>query len=205
MGLGTIGAMSDPEAAEAAVRRYLVWLEDPSSAVDQAAVERADAAFASAVDPMDRLHAAAARERARAADTEAITAGFVRHARAYGDAEGIPVEAFRALGVPDDVLAEAGFAVPSSRGRRGPAAGRTRAASSTPRAPQIPVAQIKGVVEQMPKQFTLAQLAEKAGGGSPVTVRKAVDELIAEGRAAKLGPDTNHTGPGRAPIVYEQR
>jgi len=197
--------MSEPVTPESAVRRYLLWLSDPSSAVDQDAIDRADAAFAQATDPIDRLHAAAARERARAADVTSITTDFVRHARAYGESEGIPVEAFRSLGVPDDTLSEAGFVVPSSRGRRGPAAGSRRAPSSGPRAPQIPVAQIKAVVEQMPKQFTLAQLAEKAGGGSPVTVRKAVDELISEGRAAKLGPDTNHSGPGRAPIVYEQR
>ncbi|MBX3284192.1 MAG: hypothetical protein KF703_02515 [Actinobacteria bacterium] len=198
-----------PEAApdpESAVRRYLAWLDDPASAVDQEAVARAEAALAAATDPIDRLHAAAARERARAADASSIATAFVRSARAYAEAEGIPVEAFRALGVPDDVLGEAGFAVPSSRGRRGPSAsGTRRARSSAPRAPQIPVGQIKAVAEQMPKQFTLAQLAEAAGGGSPVTVRKAVDELIAEGRAAKLGPDANHTGPGRAPTIYELR
>lgn len=199
--------MSDVAAeAESAVRRYLAWLDDPTSAVDHDAVARADAAFAAASDPIDRLHAAAARERARAADASAITAAFVRSARGYAEAEGIPVEAFRALGVPNDVLAEAGFAVPASRGRRGPAAGGARPGRPAgTRAPQISVAQIKGVAEQMPKQFTLAQLAEAAGGGSPVTVRKAVDELIAEGRAAKLGPDANHSGPGRAPTIYELR
>lgn len=192
--------------AESAVRRYLAWLDDPASVVDLDAVARADAAFTNASDPIDRLHAAAARERARAADASAITSAFVRAARAYAELEGIPVEAFRAVGVPDDVLAEAGFAVATSRGRRGPAAGGTRPRrTSGTRAPQIPVAQIKAVAEQMPKQFTLAQLAEAAGGGSPVTVRKAVDELIGEGRAAKLGPDANHSGPGRAPTIYELR
>lgn len=198
---------ADPATeAESAVRRYLAWLEDPSSAVDHDAVARADAAFAAASDPIDRLHAAAARERARAADASAIASAFVRSARSYAEAEGIPVEAFRALGVPDLVLAEAGFAVPSSRGRRGPAAGGTRPRrTGGTRAASIPVPQIKAVAEQMPKQFTLAQLAEAAGGGSPVTVRKAVDELISEGRAAKLGPDANHSGPGRAPTIYELR
>ncbi len=198
--------MPDPATPESAVRRYLAWVDDPASAVDEDAIARAEEAFSSASDPIDRLHAAAARERARAADVSAISADFVAHARAYAEAEGIPVEAFRSLGVADDVLAEAGFAVPSSRGRRGPSAGRKAAKGpSGPRAPQISVAQIKGVADQMPKQFTLAQLADKAGGGSPVTVRKAVDELIAEGRAAKLGPDTNHSGPGRAPTIYELR
>ncbi|QXC63058.1 hypothetical protein KSP35_09905 [Aquihabitans sp. G128] len=198
--------MADPVTPEAAVRRYLAWIDDPTSAVDQDAVTKAEEAFASASDPIDKLHAAAARERAKAADIDSITTQFVAQARSYAEEEGIPVEAFRSLGVSDDVLAEAGFAVPSSRGRRGPAAGGRKASSpSTPRAPQIPVSQIKAVADQMPKQFTLAQLADKAGGGSPVTVRKAVDELIAEGRAAKLGPDANHTGPGRAPTIYELR
>jgi hypothetical protein len=199
--------MADPVTPESAVRRYLAWLEDPSSAVDQGEVERAEQAFASASDPIDRLHAAAAREKARAADVDAIATDFTTHARAYAEAEGIPVEAFRSLGVSDDVLAEAGFAVPSSRGRRGPAAGARKASKPAggPRAPQIPVSQIKAVADQMPKRFTLAQLAEKAGGGSPVTVRKAVDELIDEGRAAKIGPDPDHSGPGRAPTIYELR
>ncbi len=197
--------MSDQPAAESAVRRYLSWLDDPTSVVDHEAVARAEEAFAAASDPIDRLHAAASRERARAADVEAIVAGFVAHARAYAEAEDLPVEAFRTLGVTDDLLAEAGFAVPSSRGRRGPAAARTRAASSGPRAPQVSAEHLKAVAEQMPKRFTLAQLAEKAGGGSPATVRKAVEELVEAGRAARLGPDQDHQGPGRAPIIYELR
>ncbi len=197
--------MSDPVAPEHAVRRYLAWVDDPSSAIDQDAVDRAEAAFASASDPIDRLHAAAAREKAKAADVAQLQTDFVTHARAYAETEGIPVEAFRTLGVSDDVLSEAGFAVPSSRGRRGPAAGARSSSASTPRSPQIPVSQLKAVATQMPKQFTLAQLAERAGGGSPATVRKAVEELIAEGRAASLGPKPDHQGPGRAPTLYELR
>lgn len=199
--------MSEPVSPESAVRRYLAWIDDPASAVDQDAVDRADVAFAAASDPIDRLHAAAARERARAADVESITREFVASARAYAEAEGIPVEAFRLLGVDDDVLARAGFELPSSRGRRGPASPSRRPAAPRAggRAPQIPVSQIKAVADQMPKQFTLAQLADRAGGGSPATVRKAVEELIADGRAANLGPDANHRGPGRAPTLYELR
>ena len=195
--------MSEPVTPESAVRRFLAWVENPASAIDQGAIDRAEAAFAAASDPIERLHAAAARERARAADVAAISGDFVAHARAYAESAGIPFEAFRALGVSPEVLAEAGFAVPS-RGRRG-AGAKSTTRSGLPRAPQISVSQIKGVADQMPKQFTLAQLANKAGGGSPVTVRKAVDELISEGSVAKLGPDTNHTGPGRAPTVYELR
>ena len=187
---------------EAAVRRYLAWLDDPSSAIDEVAVRRADDAFAQASDPIGRLHAAAARERARSADVDAIRSAFVSNARQYADSEGIPVEAFRALGVDDSVLAEAGFSVPLTR------SGRSRRGSTgmaKPRGPQVSVAELKAVSVDLPKRFTLAQLAERAGGGSPATVRKAVDELIAEGLATKIGPAENHTGPGRAPTIYELR
>ena len=195
--------MSEQTSPEEAVRRYLAWVDDPSSAVDQDAVAQAEAAFAAAGDPIAKLHAAAARERARTADAEAITARFVAHAKAYADGEGIPMEAFRVLGVSDDVLGRAGFEIPVGRGR-GPAAPARRSIGA-PRAAQIPVTQLKAVAVQMPKRFTLSQLADKAGGGSPATVRKAVEELVAEGRAANLGPDPEHRGPGRAPTLYELR
>ncbi|HWJ96743.1 MAG TPA: hypothetical protein VNQ33_01205 [Acidimicrobiales bacterium] len=191
---------------EQAVRRYLAWIEDPDSAVDQDAVDAAEAAFAAATDPIAKLHAAAARERAAAADTSAIEHDFVVHAKAYADAEQIPASAFEALGVGADVLKQAGFAVAAPRGRRrSPSSPAPIRSSGAPRSPHVSVAAIKAVAVQMPKQFTLGQLADKAGGGSPVTVRKAVDELIAEGRAAKLGPAPDHQGPGRAPTLYELR
>ena len=194
--------MSDPSSPETAVRRYLAWIDDPSSAIDDDAVQQAEASLARATDPIDRLHAAAARERAKSADVDAIRHGFVSQASAYADAEGIPVEAFRSLGVDDAVLAEAGFNVPLTKSGK---SARRRSASSKPRSPQVSVAQVKAVSAEMPKRFTLAQLAERAGGGSPVTIRKAVEELIEEGLAIKVGPSDNHTGPGRAPMVYELR
>lgn len=194
--------MSESTTPEAAVRRYLSWVDDPRSVIDEDAVARADAAFAAASDPIDRLHAAAARERARAADVDRITEDFVAHARAYADAEGIPVEAFRTLGVDDEVLARAGFDLPLT-GRAPRSRPSNRPASS--RGPQVSVTTLKATAAGGPKRFTLAQLAERAGGGSPATVKKAVDELIADGLAAKVGPDPNHQGPGRAPILYELR
>lgn len=193
--------MSETPTPEAAVRRYLSWVDDPRSVIDEDAVARAESAFAAATDPLDRLHAAAAREHARAADVDRIAADFVAHARAYADAEGIPVEAFRALGVDDEVLARAGFDLPLT-GRGG---GRARPAARASRGPQVSVSQLKSTAAGGPKRFTLSQLADRAGGGSPATVKKAVDELIADGLAAKLGPDPNHQGPGRAPTLYELR
>lgn len=199
---GTIRSMSEEISPEAAVRRYLAWMDDPSSAIDDEAVRRAESTLANASDPIDRLHAAAARERAKSADVDAIRAGFVAHAGRYADAEGIPVEAFRSLGVDDGVLIDAGFDVPLTKSGK---SSRRRSSGSKPRSPQVSMAQVKAVSAEMPKRFTLAQLAERAGGGSPVTIRKAVDELIEEGLAIKVGPSDNHTGPGRAPMVYELR
>jgi hypothetical protein len=194
----------EPMTPESAVRRYLGWLDDPASVVDHDAVTRAEEAFAAASDPIDRLHAAAARERAKAADVESITAAFETHARAYAEAEGIPLEAFRTLGVSDEVLARAGFAVRTSGGRRSRArrAGSGAAGSG---GRQTTVTQVKAVADQMPKRFTLAQLADKVGGGSPATIRKAVEGMVTDGRAVRIGPDQDHTGTGRAPIIYELR
>ena len=62
---------------------------------------------------------------------------------------------------------------------------------------------VKAATLRLPKQFTLAQVAEEAGGGSPQTVRKAVDELIKAGKARSLGPKPDHHGRGRAPTLYE--
>lgn len=195
--------MSESTTPEAAVRRYLSWIDDPRSVIDEDAVARADAAFAAASDPIDRLHAAAARERARAADVDRIASDFVAHARAYADAEGIPVEAFRTLGVDDEVLSRAGFDLPLTG--RGSSRGRPASRPAASRGPQVSVTTLKATAAGGPKRFTLAQLADRAGGGSPATVKKAVDELIADGLAAKVGPDPNHQGPGRAPILYELR
>lgn len=183
---------------EDAVRRYLTWLEDPASIVDAEAVRRAEAAVEAAGDPMVRLHALADLEHARATDPTPIIEAFVAHAAAFAAAESIPVGAFRAMGVPDDVLRRAGLV---QGGRRG--ATRTSGGPSGPRAPQVGVDEIKAAVARLPKRFTLAEVAREAGGGSPGTVRKAVDELMSAGRVAKLGPKPDHQGPGRAPVLYE--
>lgn len=190
-----------PDAsAEAAVRRYLLWLEDPSSIVDADAVARAEGAVAAAGDPMTRLHALADLEHARQADASGVRSDFVARAKAYADGQSIPVTAFQASGVPDDVLREAGF---EAMGRRRSSGGRRSLAGGRSRAPKVPVDELKAATLRLPKQFTLADVATEAGGGSPQTVRRAVDELIEAGKARRLGPKPDHSGRGRAPTLYE--
>jgi hypothetical protein len=183
---------------EDAVRRYLLWLEDPESIVDEAAIAQAEAAVAEAGDPLARLHALADLEHARAADSAGVTADFVAHAKAYADAQSIPLAAWEALGVPTEVLRQAGLL--GGRGRRS-SGGRTGGSGS--RAPKVAIEELKAAARRLPKRFTLADVAREAGGGSPQTVRKAVDEMIASGQVRSLGPKPDHHGRGRAPTLYE--
>lgn len=187
------------DTAEGAVRLYLMYLDDPTKLVDQTAVKKAEAAVGSAKDPLDRLHALATLERARQADGDLLRKDFVAQARTYAEDQDIPASAFREMGVPADTLAEAGFDMGTSRRRRRSApttAGRSRA-------PRVPLDEIKSAVGSLSKRFTLSDLADAAGGGSPATLRKAVDELIADKRVTKIGPKEDHHGRGRAPTVYE--
>jgi hypothetical protein len=179
-----------------------MYLEDPAKLVDAARVRAAEEAVAKAKDPLDRLKALADLTHVRQADEEQITRDFVERAKGYAERESIPVGAFQEMGVPSEMLAQAGFDV---RGRRssGPS-GRSRGAGGS-RAPRVPLEQVKAAVLQMPKRFTLADVAKKAGGGSPVTVRKAVDELVADKKVDKLGPLQNYKGRGRAPTEYQLR
>lgn len=190
--------MPENVTPEGAVRLYLIYLDDPAKLVDQATVKKAEAAVERAKDPLERLHALADLEHARQADGDQVRQDFVTYAKAYADEQSLPVGAFREMGVPTDVLAEAGFSVVAA-GRRG----RTMAGPSRSRAPRVPLEQIKATLSRLPKRFTLADLGQAAGGGSTATLRKAVDELIAEGKVAKIGPMEDYSGRGRAPTVYE--
>lgn len=193
--------MPETMTPESAVRSYLLYLDDPSKLIDQRAVDKAEAAVAKANEPIARLRALADLEHAREADVDQLRDAFVSHAKAYADEQSIPASAFREMGVPSDVLDEAGLG--TGRGPKPGNRGRTASGAARVRAPRVPLEQIKAATSRLSKRFTLSDLGEKAGGGSPATLRKAVDELIAEGRVTKIGPMENYSGRGRAPTVYE--
>jgi hypothetical protein len=190
--------MTDNLDPEAAVRLYLLWLEDPSNLVDASAVKKAAAAVDKAKDPLEKLHALADLERAQTADASGIVADFITYAKAYADAQGIPASAFRQLGVPADLLVEAGLEAGSRRSR----SGRPASGGAGSRAPKVPVERLQVAALELPGEFTLADVADRAGGGSPATVRKAVEGLVESGKVNKLGPMAGYTGRGRAPTVY---
>jgi hypothetical protein len=206
-------AASDEDQPERAVRRYLLYLDDPAQLRDEAELQRKTQAVLDAEDPIEKLKAIADLERVASVDEEPLRSGFVAHARAWAEAAGVPVTSFRELGVPDDVLREAGFDVPvasgRSRGRRsgsastegGAGTGAGGSGEVRQRAKAVPVEQVKAFILTQEGNFILTDVISGVGG-SPATVRKAIDELIHAGQVAKLGPVPDYQGRGRAPHRY---
>jgi len=192
--------MNDMADAEVAVRQYLTYVEDPDKLVDPAEIERLEKAVAEAADPLAKLRAIGALEQARNVDESAVRADFVKYAKTWAEQEGVPAVAFSRLGVSDDVLYEAGL-LTGGRGRAGARSRRRVEGAPRQRAKAVPVETIKTKVPD--GKFTVRQL-EEISGGSPATVRKALAELIEAGKVEELGPATDWTGRGRAPIVYQK-
>lgn len=181
----------DPEAA---VRQYLLFLQDPEQVIDRAEVARLEAAAAEANDPIEKLKALSQLERARSADGETFKNNFIAHARRWSEANGVAGASFRQLGVGESVLRAAGLI--ESRGTiRGGGFERQRAKGVTAET-------IKEHILTRTDRFTMSQVADVAGG-SPMTLRKAFEELVRGRKVTKLGPDTTYRGRGRAPILYE--
>jgi hypothetical protein len=193
----------DAGTDEDAVRRYLAFLDDPSTALDEEKVADLEARISAATDPIQKIHLASDLHRARQADGEHLRREFVAVARRWADAQGIVPEAFRTLGVTDQDLRAAGFDVARTTRRRaevgtvGPAPSRARAARAT-------TDDIRAAARSFDAPFTIADLRDRAGG-SPATVRKALDEMVSEGIVAALGPSPDWPGPGRPPHRFEVR
>ena len=181
-------------SAEDAVRAYLRFLSDPDAMVDAEAVAEAERAVAAATDPVDKLRAIAQRERVATVDAASLEAAFVAEAKGWAAAEGVPVRAFGELGVDPGVLRRAGFEV---------AGGSARSASpSSPRRSRVSADDVRDAAIGFTELFTVADL-EEATGASTGTVRRVIQELTEVGSIRDIGPDPDHTGPGRAPTRYD--
>lgn len=192
--------------AEAAVRRYLQFVADPSSLVDHAAIAELERHAQAADDPIDKLKLLSRLEKARAVDGERTKIDFIRYAKAWADANDVSPSAFTALGVDDQLLLAAGIGARQRAGaattRRPPV--RHADGGGSTRAANVSAAHIKEVVASWTDEFVLADVVAKVGG-SPITVRKAIDELVEAGTVRNLGPKQHHDGRGRAPFVYRVR
>jgi hypothetical protein len=183
---------------ENAVRLYLLYLEDPVKLRDETEIQKKTQAVLDAKDPIDKLRALADLERVANVDEAPLREGFVKHAKAWADEQQVPLSAFSELRVPDDVLREAGFDVPARQRR-----GRAPSDTGRPRAKAVPVDEIKTYVLNQKGTFVLTDIMNGVGG-SPATIRKAVDELVESGQVEKLGPLPDYQGRGRAPTQYSK-
>lgn len=98
---------------EQIVRKYLAFLSDPSSAIDQDEMSRLDAALNAAVDPIDRLRIETEREAVLSAG-DSYENEFIAVAREFARAENLTVRAFKQAGVPTEVLVSAKL-IPGSK------------------------------------------------------------------------------------------
>jgi hypothetical protein len=198
----------DGPAAEA-VRRYLQFLEDPASLRDEAAISELRRRAADARDPLDRLRAISALQDAERVDGAVFEAAFIVHAKAFAQAEGIHVEAFRELGVPADVLRESGLVDgprrlrPSGRSTPGDdeGAGRTTTPrrSGGQRAPRLPLDEVAAKLPE--SEFRLTDLAA-AIGRETATTRNYLNRLLLDGAVVEVGEDAS--GRGKPAKIYRR-
>lgn len=182
--------------AESAVRNYLTALKDPQSLRDEDRIAELEKQLVAATDAIERVTLRQQLRDAQNPDTPHHEEEFVTHAKAWADAHGISAAAFLAEGVPTAVLRRAGFSVSqtprggSRRGRKS-ASGRTRVSAE-----QVRAALPKGT-------FTAKGVQDRTGASSAV-VRRVVQQEVQAGNVTPVGPDPDHQGPGRSPVLYKR-
>lgn len=178
------------------MRAYLAWLADPSSIVDPAAVDAADQLVQQETDVIAKLKAISRADRVRSGDPVGVKAAFVKHAKSWGESNEITASAWSRVGVPPEMLREAGITKRQKRNR-------TPTSTGTKHSP-VTAARVASHIQTLTEPFLLVDVIA-AVGGSPMTIRKAVEQLIASGHLSRVGPDPNHDGRGRAPILYRTK
>jgi hypothetical protein len=158
-------------------------------------VKRLQGKVDKANDPVDRLKALAALDKAQSTDDSAYRADFVRYAMQWADEERVPATAFRELGVPNDVLIEAGLDR-RPKGRRGAKAGT----APRQRRPPVKSAVLEEALLAMGEPFTVKDIAEREGA-SPMTVKTVLDRLIAQEKV--IGAGERHGARGRAAKLWK--
>lgn len=176
--------------SDAAVRDYLRFVEDPNQLIDDTRIAELERAVAEAADPLDRLRAVAELERCRRPDESAYRDAFIRHAKLWAEQNNVPASAFTVLGVDDAALEDAGL-LPAARSRQ-----------HRPRL--VRIGDIRAAVTTWTERFTYADVERKVGG-SPMTIRKAINQLVDDGTVVRLGPDPDWHGKGQSPHLFQLR
>lgn len=185
-----------PTNPEDAVRDYLRWRQDPASVQPDTA--DLDARIEAATDPLERVKLRS--ERSRSADVgPKLEADFVAGVAAWAQEHDVTADALLEEGVERRLLAEAGLVSGAARTPR--SAGGPASTSRAKRTSRTAIdAYVRGL--RAGTTFTTATVTTDVGG-SPQTIRRVLDDLIADGTVAESGKD--HSGPGRPRTVYERR
>jgi hypothetical protein len=185
---------------ETAVRHYLLSVRDPGALRDEGAIADLKSKLEQSGDELERLQLRQQLLDIESPSLERYEDAFVEHAKAWADKTGISGEAFAAEGVPAAVLRRAGFrGVGGGGGRR-----RSTARTTAPRAGTRSRVSADEVRSAIPTgSFTVKDLQERSGASAAV-VRRIIQEEASAGRLTVEGPDTDHSGPGRAPTVYKR-
>lgn len=176
------------------VRRYLQFLTDPESLRDEAAIKRAYGEVAQATDPISKVRALSALERAEAIDGEVYRVEFVAHAAGWVESADVSVSALANFGVPEEDLVEAGL-VTAARVRQ-----KAKAPVKGRRSPRMDPADVAARMRKG-EEYLLADIAALINR-EPPTTRNYVNRLLAEGVVEDLGDDPNHDGKGKPAHVY---
>lgn len=189
--MATRKSNSESSNPEDVVRRYLSYLNDPSSVIDHDRVSEVQEQLSNTDDQIERLRLESELDRARSTDGESIAQAFISVAKAFADSEDITAGAFRRQGVPSEVLSLAGFDVRVSKGAKAPAV----------RSQRVNAATVSAHVLGRSGEWTYNDI-ETSTGASIGTVRKVVDDLVASNKVKSLGADPNHASRGRAPNLF---
>jgi hypothetical protein len=187
-------------AAESAVRDYLRALQDPASLRDDDQIKLLTEQLSTASDGVERLRLRQSLMDAETPSLERHEEGFITHAKAWADEQGISARAFSDEGVSPDVLRRAGFNV--GDGRRRGRAQRSTGAPTRMRRSRVSAEDVRSAIPSS-GTFTIKTLQD-ASGASPAVVRKVVSEEAQAGRLISEGTDPDHHGPGRAPTLYRR-
>ncbi len=192
-----------PKQPEDTIRNYLESLGTSSKpVVDKEAVKALKREIRSEGDPIKKLALITAleeEETGQTPDLDAPKATFVAEGKAWAEGRGFSASSLQTLGVPDDVLRQAGFTVsartrPASSGRR----------SGGSRAPRVPFEEVTAAAKKLGKNWKLADLANAVDRDNNTT-RNYVKKLIDEGLVTEIGDDPSHDGRGRAPKLYSSK
>lgn len=180
--------------AERAVRDYLTLTRDPDQLIDRDKVNALNRKIQTTDDPIERLSLRAELETVEQVDRTAVADRFVAHVKDWANERGITAQALIAEGADEGLLRRAGIILPTDRRRRRTtrSGGQSRVSAST----------VAAAIPAM-GTFTIPQLVARTGG-SHGTVRKVIADEVDAGRVKQVGTDLTHSGPGRAPSLYER-